>query len=373
MNIAFDAKRAFENTTGLGNYSRDTIQGMIQYHPEIEYSLWTPNINKAKSSDFFNFTHENRLPIFSPQNQWNAKIWRTYGLGQALKNKKIDLFHGLSNELPFDLKKSNIKSVVSIHDLIFKRYPSYYPFFDRIVYHYKVKNAVRQADLILAMSESTKKDLIYYYQANPEKIKIQYQSVHPIFSTKASAEVENHIQKKYQIPKKFALMVSAFEERKNHIHVLRALHQINDPSFHLVLVGRARPHFTQVQELIHDLNLHPQVTIISDAQLEELNALYQMAYLFIQSSFFEGFGIPVLEALTKNLPCILSNNSSFPEIAKDAALYFNPYHVEEISKQWKTLWENESLAMNLIRKIDTHPFKPETLSNQLLKNYKSIL
>lgn len=373
MRIAWDAKRAFENSTGLGNYSRDTIQWMTQYYSDIEYSLCTPNIKKAKNSHFYNFTQKHDLHIIHPMSGCQSKIWRSYGIGKELSAQNIDIYHGLSNEIPFDLNHTSIKTVVSIHDLIFKRFPQYYSRLDRYIYHKKVKYAVQHADLILAMSKATQADLVHYYQVKREKIKIQYQSVHPIFETKSSTLYVQQIQKKYELPNQFSLMVCAFEDRKNHATVIKALKSINDSSMHLVLAGRPRSSFNDLLFLIKKLNLQYQVSLITDIDLQELNALYSMATLFIQASYYEGFGIPVLEALTKGLPCLLANNSSFPEIAQKAALYFDPNSVEELATIWKKAWHNSSIREDLKNNIDLQSFTPKILSQQLMNHYQSLV
>ena len=137
MRIAFDAKRAFNNTSGLGNYSRYTISSLCKSYPEHSYHLYTPSINKGVD---FQSPHNTELSL--PENFFAKQFtsyWRSVGLKKRLKRDKIDLYHGLSNELPLGISKSGIKSVVTIHDLIFMRLPELYKSFDRKVYLKKTK------------------------------------------------------------------------------------------------------------------------------------------------------------------------------------------------------------------------------------------
>lgn len=373
IHIGWDAKRAFQNTTGLGNYSRDTIRMMVECYPENNYTLYTPNQKRAINAPFYQFTQKNNLPVITAKSNLQAPFWRTKGIGKDLTREGVQIFHGLSNEIPLGLKTRNIKTVVSIHDIIFKHFPKYYKSIDRGIYHQKIKYASKHADLILTMSQCTKEDLIKYYQVAEDKIKIQYQSVHPVFHNMSNEIAKESVKIKYQLPEKFCLMVSAFEDRKNHQLVLKALAAINDPEIKIVFAGRPHHTFEKIQHLIKELHLQDQVITITNADLETLNALYDLATIFIQASLYEGFGIPVLEAMTKGLPAILSNNSSFPEIAKEAALYFDPYNIDELKKVWIQLWNDESLQKHLFGNIDIKQFNPQVLSQQLMHHYQNLL
>ncbi len=373
IHIGWDAKRAFQNTTGLGNYSRDTIRMMAEHYPENSYTLYTPTLEKAISAPFYQFAQKSNLRVTTAKNNLQAPLWRSKGIGKNLVQDGVQIFHGLSNEIPLGLKAKNIKTVVSIHDVIFKHFPKYYKSIDRGIYHHKIKYACKNADLILTMSQCTKEDLIKYYQVAADKIKVQYQSVHPLFHSVSNEVAMESVKMKYQLPEKYCLMVSAFEERKNHQLVLNALAEINDPGIKVVFVGRPHHTFENIKRLIKEQHLQDQVIIITDADLKTLNTLYDLATIFIQASLYEGFGIPVLEAMTKGLPAILANNSSFSEIAKDAALYFDPYSVEALKKAWIQLWNDDSLQKHLVENIDIKQFNPQVLSQQLMQHYQNLL
>ena len=157
MKIAYDAKRAFRNYSGLGNYSRTVINAMSKYFPENQYCLYTPrtgyNYNDFPPKD---------AKIISPEKMLDKKFssyWRSYKIHLSLLQEKIDIYHGLSHELPVHIKKSGAKSIVTIHDLIFFRYPELYKRIDRSIYKKKYKHAVNVADKILAISQQTKRDI----------------------------------------------------------------------------------------------------------------------------------------------------------------------------------------------------------------------
>ena len=147
MRIGFDAKRAYCNNTGLGNYSRDTIRLLAQYYPSNEYHLYTPKLTHNKRLNFI--SHYNQIRVHSPQHFLNkqfSSLWRTVFLSKYIQTSKLDIFHGLSHELPLNIHRSKIKTVVSIHDLIAIRFPQFFNAFDRFSYVKKSPYACRVAD-----------------------------------------------------------------------------------------------------------------------------------------------------------------------------------------------------------------------------------
>jgi len=371
MRIAWDAKRAFFNTTGLGNYSRDLIRMMGKYYPKQEYFLCTPSIKNIKNNSFYQNTVKDKMHLMHPSFLQNGAYWRSKGIKKDLEKNNIAIYHGLSNEMPF-IHSANTKFVVSIHDLIFKHFPDHYPSLDRKIYEKKVAFACKNADLILAMSEHTKKDILNFYSIPEEKIQVQYQGVHPIFKTNTSKYDKEEFRKKYGLPKNFTLMLSAFQERKNHKLVLQALKSLKDKNVFLVLAGKKGKMYDKVLEWVKEWNLDKHVAILTDLNLQGINILYELANLCIQASHYEGFGIPVLEALTKKKACLLADNSSFPEIAKDAAWYFAPNNLEELREKWLILWNSQDDRNNLIQKINITAFEEIHLSKKLQSYYKNL-
>ena len=175
LRIGYDAKRLFNNFTGLGNYSRTLLANLAEYYPDNAYFLYSPKIAKNDETHFFlnSALFNVQLPKRGP-----GAYWRSVGIKRDLLKHKIQLFHGLSHEIPLGLEKANIRSIVTIHDLIFERFPEHYPFIDRKIYSLKFRYACRHADHIVAISENTKQDIIEFYDIPPEKISVIYQSCH---------------------------------------------------------------------------------------------------------------------------------------------------------------------------------------------------
>ena len=180
MQIGFDAKRAFNNFTGLGNYSRTLIETLAHFYPENTYHLFTPNLNT--NPRIAAFSKNPSLKIHTPSFPFNkiSPLWRSYFINKDILSSGVQIFHGLSHELPIGLSKK-IKQVVTVHDLIQERYPQYYTAIDRKIFTLKLKQACHQADIIVAISEQTKRDIIEFLKIDAEKIQVIYQSCHQQF------------------------------------------------------------------------------------------------------------------------------------------------------------------------------------------------
>ena len=187
MRIGFDAKRAFFNNTGLGNYSRATINALCRMLPEDDHFLYTPLKGKHTI-----YSPPENATVRLPSTIWGSQLksyWRTYGLAKQLAKEKIDIYHGLSNEIPVGIERTGVKSIVTIHDLIFMRLPHLYSPLDRRIYEKKVRNAVRNADRLIAISRQTKEDLRELFGADEEKIRVLYQGCNPGFTTKKRMKI----------------------------------------------------------------------------------------------------------------------------------------------------------------------------------------
>jgi len=346
MKIGFDAKRAFSNVAGLGNFSRNSIIALTKQFPDNQYYLFNPG---------------NRKPLFiapqssielRPENLWwkmFSFMWRSLQISKLTQKLQLDIYHGLSHELPMGIEKTNAKLIVTIHDLIFLRYPEFYRKIDREIYDKKFRHACRIAHRIHSISDQTKQDLIQYYGIPEEKISVIYQSINPIFFEKADNDFKFSLRKKHQLPKKFLLSVGTVEPRKNLLGLLEGM--ISSKTYvPLVVVGKSTEYMHKVQKFIEaDLN-RLQVTFLPRIADDELAALYQMAEVLIYPSFFEGFGLPVAEAQASGCPVITSNISSLPEAGGDAAYYIDPEKPDEIGVALKTILSDQALRKSMIAK-----------------------
>jgi len=369
MKIGFDAKRAFLNSSGLGNYSRNTLNALFRVFPKNEYILFTPEVKDRL------FNNYRRFKVVSPQNRIAKKmksLWRSLFLVPHLKRHDVELFHGLSNELPKGIHKSEIPSVVTIHDLIFMRYPEFYKPLDRKIYFKKVKYACHSADKVIAISRQTKHDIETFFHVPPEKVELIYQPVAPVFFEKQNTSA---IRKKYHLPDKYILSVGTIEPRKNQLALLQALH-LKEIKVPVVFVGKQTTSYTtEMNRFIEENDMEKQVKFLSNIPESDLAALYQTAILSVYISVFEGFGLPVIESMACGCPVVTSSVSVLPETAGEAAVLCNPAKVEEIAQKVLLLLENEEFRNEIINKGKQRAnlFHPENYARKLIALYTKIL
>jgi glycosyltransferase involved in cell wall biosynthesis len=300
--------------------------------------------------------------------------WRTFHISKLIKKHDLDIYHGLSHELPAGIEESGIKSVVTIHDLIYLRYPEFFKSIDRGIYDRKFRYSCKVANRIHAISEQTKRDLMHYFQVPEEKIEVIYQSINPLFFQESTRAQQYNIRRKYQLPEKFILTVGTVEPRKNLLSLLEGMVQ-SKTYIPLVVVGKLTDYQQKIQKFIEaDLN-RLQIFFLSRIQDDELYVLYQMAEIMVYPSLFEGFGLPVAEANASGCPVITSNTSSLPEAGGSAALYINPENPEEIGNTIKTLLADQSLRDSLIERgrVNAQRFTGENFAKQLKHLYNTVL
>lgn len=365
MKIAFDGKRFFNNSSGLGSYSRDLVRILASNFPENEYVL----LNKEQSDKGKEIVG---LPNVTFVETTKGNFSRQLKMGKDAQQINADLFHGLSGELPLKWFDKPIKKVVTIHDLIFLRFPQYYTFFDRKIHFWKFKKATEQADLIIAISEQTKQDIIQFLKVPEEKIRVIYQGCHHVFKENHTDEFLNSTRDKYKLPERFILNVGTIEERKNLLNIVKAIHGTDIP---LVVIGKKTKYYSKVKKYLIKNKLQNQVQFLENVSVEELAGIYKLADVFVYPSLFEGFGIPVIESLFSKTTAITSNLSCLPEAGGENSMYVNPYQFEDIRSKILFLWNNESERNRRAEKglEFVQKFNDENIAENLMRVYREVL
>ena len=274
----------------------------------------------------------------------------------------IDVFHGLSNEIPSGLKPKKIKAVVTIHDLIFLKLPQYYKNIDRKIYKAKTQYAIDNSDLIITTSKQTKTDIEELFGAG-NKCKTIYQHVSQFNTSTAKPVRENN----------YLLYISSFEQRKNHRTLFESFQKITSQTdVNLICVGRPRETFHDLQALITKLNLGDRIKLISDASSEQLHDYLSGCSGFIYPSLYEGFGIPLLEAMLHGVPCACSSIPVFKEIAAPGTLFFDPKSTIGISKAILELSKN-SMENRFINTAHLNKFSAHSHAKSLMDSYIELL
>ena len=375
MIIGFDAKRANANFTGLGNYSRFMVDTMATYGDEHKYRMYIPKQCKNASYDSL-LKHKNVssiLPRSSVMKRFRA-LWRTFFIKRGLLQDGVQLYHGLSNELPVGIHRTGIRSVVTIHDLIFLRYPQYYHRLDRIIYNRKFNYACRKADRIVAVSECTKRDIVKFYGISPEKIDVVYQGCDVSFTHPVTEEKKDEVRKKYQLPDHYILNVGSIEERKNILAAVQALPMLPQ-HIHIVIVGRRTGYTEKVEQFIKDNGLGERVHIISNVPFNDLPAFYQSAEIFVYPSRFEGFGIPIIEALYSGIPVVAATGSCLEEAGGPDSIYVNPDDITGLADAFKQIYSNSDKRKNMVEKGREFAkrFSEKQQSEEIINIYKKLI
>ena len=374
MNIGFDAKRAFCNSRGLGNYSRNTIRIMTQAFPSYSFSLFTPKIKEELNVNFPTSNIKTILPkgcyAYTPL----SSLWRTSSICKEIKSNNINLYHGLSHELPYGIEKTGAKTILTMHDVIFLKHPELYHLFDRYVFKKKYKHGCDIADRIIAISQQTKLELMEYMGIDENRIDVVYQGCNPIFHQEVSEYALKQTKELYNLPNEFMLIVSAIERRKNHELILKAMREpkIDLP---LVIVGRGDEYKKELIRMAKEWGVEKRITFLTNVRTETLPALYKLATLFIYPSLFEGFGIPILESLTVGTPVITSKGSCFQETGGDAAKYVSSDNEEELASTILQLLDNHELRKLMVQKGFKHirKFSDQTIAKNLMTVYNKVL
>ncbi len=363
MKIAFDAKRFFHNTSGLGNYSRDLVRILAMYFPENEYILLNKN-KSERAADLLSFPNVHFVETTK------GNFSRQLKMGKDAQQQNADIFHGLSGELPLKWDKKPIKKIVTIHDLIFVRYPQYYSFFDRKIHFWKFKKAADSADKIIAISEQTKRDIIQFLNIPESKIVVIYQGCHKAFKEQQSEDFIQQTKEKFDLPERFVLNVGTIEERKNLLNIVKALKDTDIP---LVVVGKKTKYFKKVEPFVRENKM--KVYFLEGVSMDELAVIYKLADIFIYPSLFEGFGIPVIEALFSKTVVITSNTSCLPEAGGPDSVYIDPKNPLDIQAKIKFLWQNESERKRRAEKgfEFVQKFNDQSIAKELIKIYENIL
>lgn len=378
MRIGFDAKRFYHNHTGLGNYSRTLIAGLQQHGPDLELYLYNPKQQSGIS------TPAGAMQVLPPANI-PAAWWRSFGQVKDWQQRGLHLYHGLSNELPLASFPASLKTVVTVHDIIYERYPHQYGLYETAMHRFKIKNACRRAHVVIAISEQTKNDLLEFYKVPEEKIVVCYQSCNPVFYASPDETLMQQVKTFFNLPEQFFLYVGSITERKNLLRIVTAMQQLgSNLKWPLVVVGKGKEYQQKVQAFLSEHNLTNRVRFLSyEAKNETLSlnspqvlaALYRSAAALVYPSLFEGWGIPVLEAHAAGLPVITANVSSMPEISGEAALYVNPMNVDAIAAAMLRLQNNANLRNQLVQQGYDRAklFTLDACINPVISVYRSLM
>ncbi|MCO5248812.1 MAG: glycosyltransferase family 4 protein [Chitinophagales bacterium] len=366
MIIGLDAKRIYNNSTGLGSYGRNLVHYLIKWYPQNDYKLLVHNDYYKPSP--YKYTAFRDKTITS--DHFLPNLWRSTEIAKDIVKNNIEIFHGISNELPFALPKT-VKTVTTIHDIIFHKFPDYFPLLDRQVYKYKVKRACTEANAIVAVSENTRNDLVNDFKIDANKIFI----INPSWGREFEFEYTNwfneFLRLKYSLPFDFLLFVGAVSKRKNLYTVIRALELPENVEISLVVVSDGGDNYYEIEDYVATREVGHRVFFLNNLPSYELPGIYGMAKCLVYPSFYEGFGMPIIESLKMGTPVIASDTSSLKEAGGSGAIYLKPDDVEA----WADTINNVVLDRELNEKLILNGaeyikrFKPEVTTTAMIDLY----
>ena len=373
--IGFDAKRIVRNGTGLGSYGRTLVNDLAQ-RQDLELRLYAPDKGRddLRSQIIERPNVRFCYPHFSSSIHLPSSWWRMKGVVNDLQRDGVQLYHGLSGELPIGIRKSGIRSVVTVHDLIFLRHPEFYNWVDTKIYAWKFRQTLREADHVIAISECTKRDILYYGDIDEQKISIVYQSFAPRFSVEVSEEQRTQVRSAYQLPQRYILNVGSIEARKNILQAVQALPLLPD-DVALVMVGRHTPYTDQVLQYVREHHLEERVRVLHGVPDEHLPMLYALAESFVYPSVYEGFGIPIIEAISCGLPVVACSGSCLEEAGGPDSLYVQPGNVEAMAAAIRLTLvgaEGRELRIENSKKY-IRRFSGCNVADQVVNVYQSLL
>jgi glycosyltransferase involved in cell wall biosynthesis len=348
MKVAINTRFLLKNKLeGFGWFTHEVVSRMVKNHPEHEFIFFFDRSFDPK----FIYADNVTPVVLNPPARHPVlfKIWFNWSVKRALKKYKTDIFFSPDGYMSLT---SKMKQVGVIHDLNFEHYPQDLPKKARKYLLKYFPLFAEKATKIITVSEYSKQDIIDTYQVNPDKIKVAYNGIGGFFKPISISEKEV-VRRKFTSGKDYFLFVGALHPRKNMTNLFKAfdLYKTQTNSeVKLLVVGEKYWWSKEIKMVFENLTHKNDIVFTGHVQSSELNEIYGAGLALVFPSYFEGFGIPLVEAMKCELPIISSNTTCLPEIAGDAAIYVDPFSVESIAAGMTKIASDEELRTRLIEK-----------------------
>jgi glycosyltransferase involved in cell wall biosynthesis len=382
LTIGFEGKRLLTSSTGFGTYSRTLIKDICRFYPETRCVVIAHDSYNAlkklptfSSIDVEQVKRLDSIKVEYPPSSGRL-YWKLLGARRTLFNQGVDIYHGLAHQIPRSVRQKRVPVVLTVHDLIYRHYPELSSDTDLRLYESQLINACSISDKIVAVSESTKRDIVNFFSISPKKISVIYQSVDDRYHKIATAEIKQRTKSNYGLPERYLLYVGSMSERKNLLSVVKALNIIPPANrLPLVVVGAQTSYSNVVGEYIKNNSLDSWIIFPKRVETEDLPAVYQAADIFLYASLYEGFGIPILEALSSGIPVITSNVSAMPEAAGPDSRLIDPKRPDEIASSIIDILSDDSLRRKMVRNGYSYAqkFDNKIVTEQMLQLYQSTI
>lgn len=369
LSLGFDAKRALYNTSGLGNYARTLLGNLAALSPEHQYHLYAPDRKDSGVNP--------RIAAFQHPSQHlhldrrlGANLHRTLGMRSQVLRDRVQVYHGLSNEIPLDLVGSGVQTILTVHDLLFMDLPLTYPWLDRQIYRFKTQSGLAKADRVVAISQTTRDRLVHYFPQIQNRVEVIYQPCAPDYYQDPWAQPTAHPS----IPEEpYWLYVGNIEARKNLRGILKALRALpSSERLPLVIIGRGGAEALACRQMGSAWGLDLRWMAQPNGSLRPW---YQRATALVYPSIAEGFGLPVAEALLSGCPVVTSENTSMAEFSGSHAILVNPNDTDSLvmglqqsqAAEYASLESRQRARQSILQLLD-----PSLLTQKWLDLYQQM-
>jgi len=377
MEIGIDIRMIGKKRTGDEAVFFNLVKNLAKIDNQNEYRLFTDITDEKileETKSNLGIAEKNNFEIISLKTR-NKFTWNFWMLPRYLRRNPVDIYQ-TQYITPFFVPKK-IKIFTIIHDISFNFYPQLIKFSDLFFLKLLIPLSLRRADKIIAVSEFTRNEIIKFYKIAPEKVAVAYNAVGDNFvNADLSPEKLEEVRRKYNLPEKFILYLGTMQPRKNLPVLIGAFGKIRQQfsSVKLVLAGRKGHNYDKkIDETIKENSLENEIIFPGFIDEKDKPVVYKLAEIFCFPSLYEGFGIPVLEAMISGVPIIASDIPPHKEIARESVLYFNPENYDDLARKLAQLLENEDLRNDLIlkEKEQTQKFSWKRTAEKMLTIYQN--
>lgn len=373
--IGFDAKYATTGDATLCSYALFMIEAIARACPRRSYFRMyvteddtTPDYERLKAI--------HNVESMEPDGAlWRAMpwLWRLLPICRDLKRGDVDLYHSLTEWLPWGLQRRGIRSIVTVHSLEFLHLKGFFSPLHTTLRRLTLLSSLHRADRIIAISENIKQGLQRYLNVDGDKIDVVYRGCHERYAEPVTASEQQRVSERYHLPRRFMLFVGTQTPRKNIAHLIEAMASV-EPDTELVIVGRATTYTQHIKRRIKSLGIAERVHMLHGVSDKDMPAIYSLASLYVMPSLYEGFPPTIVEALTMGVPVIATRGSSMQEAGGPNSVYVDSSDHAELARAINEVMTNEELRTEMIREGRSYAsrFRPEVVAYNILNCYNRI-
>ena len=344
MKIGIDARMYGVSFTGIGRYTSELIENLAELDKENEFVVFM----RKEAFESFNPPNERFKKVLADFPHYSCG--EQFGFLKVINKEKLDLMHFTHFNAPIFYKRP---FVVTIHDLTLSFFPGkkMTSWFERLAYHVVIRNVTKKAKKIIAVSNHTKKDLVESLKVPADKISVIYNGVNPKFGD-VDPTPRPDLMKKLGLQKPYFLYTGVWRDHKNIVGMIKAFDAFNKDvgnQYNLVVTGQHNPTYHEIPDTVKKLGIEDDVHLVGLVAEADLFGLYKYAIAYVFPSFYEGFGLPPLEAMQCGTPVIASNTSATPEVCGEGnALFFDPYNPDDMKNAMRMIATDPSLRQKLM-------------------------